>query len=88
MTKYLFNFVLIIITIYFLILVFTYFYQRNLLYYPSANNFSDHKINFNYEEIFIRTNDGYDLKGWFHEKDKIKKKNFSFLSWQCGRFKQ
>ena len=87
MTKYLFNFILIIITIYFLILAYTYFYQRNLLYHPSENNYSDHKINFNYEEIFIRTNDGYDLKGWFHEKDKIKKKNFSFLSWQCGRFK-
>ena len=65
MTKYLFNFILIIITIYFLILVYTYFYQRNLLYHPSENNYSDHKINFNYEEIFIRTNDGYDLKGWF-----------------------
>ena len=84
MTKYLFNFVLIIITIYFLILVFTYFYQRNLLYYPSANNYSDHKINFNYEEIFIRTNDGYDLKGWFHEKDKIKKKTLVFFHGNAG----
>jgi hypothetical protein len=67
-----------------LILAYTYFYQRNLLYHPSENNYSDHKINFNYEEIFIRTNDGYDLKGWFHEKDKIKKKTLVFFHGNAG----
>ena len=79
-----FNFILVIILIYSLFLIYNYIFQRNLLYYPKENNYLENQIDFEYKEIFIRTNDGYDLKGWFHEKDKIKKKTLVFFHGNAG----
>ena len=52
----------IIILCYILIVIFVFFYQRNLLYHPSENNYTSEKINFSYEEVFIPTSDGKKLK--------------------------
>ena len=54
---------------YLIIILFVYFYQRNLLYNPSENNYLNDKINFNYEEIFIETDKNIKLKSWFINKD-------------------
>ena len=54
---------------YFIIILFVYFYQRNLLYHPSENNYLNDKITFNYEEIFIETDKNINLKSWFIKKD-------------------
>ena len=42
--KNLLQLVLIIFSLYFFVLVFLYFYQRNLLYHPNENNYSGDKI--------------------------------------------
>ena len=51
--KYLYLTITSITLAYLVINLFIYFYQRNLLYNPSENNYLNDKINFNYKEIFI-----------------------------------
>ena len=63
------QFILTAFVIYFLVLVFLYFYQRNLLYNPSENNYLNDKINFKYQEIFIDTDEDIKIKSWFIKKD-------------------
>ncbi len=65
----LFSFLQIIILVYFLILIFLYFYQRNLLYHPDENNYTNDKISVSIEKVKINTSDNIDLLGWYHEKD-------------------
>ena len=55
--KYLYFTVSSIIIAYIVVIIFVYFYQRNLLYHPSENNYQNDTIQFNYEEIFIKVND-------------------------------
>ena len=73
--KNLLQIVLIIFLLYFFVLVFLYFYQRNLIYHPTENNYLNDKIDFDYKEIFIETDENIELKSWFIEKDlkKFKK---------------
>ena len=73
-----------IILCYLLIVVFVFFYQRNLLYHPFENNYSTHQTNFSYEEVFIPTFDGNTLKGWFHKKDLNSKKTLVFFHGNAG----
>ena len=73
-----------IILCYLLILVFVFFYQRNLLYHPFENNYSSDQINFSYEEIFIPASNGNNLKGWFHKKDLNNKKTLVFFHGNAG----
>ena len=40
---------------YFFILIFTYFFQRNLLYHPKVNNYLDDKILVNIKKVKITT---------------------------------
>ena len=54
---------------YLVLLIFIYFYQRNLLYLPSENNYQNDKIQFSYEEIFIKVDDKITLKSWLINKD-------------------
>ena len=61
---------------YIFILFFTYFYQRNLLYHPSENNYQGDSINFNYQEVFIDVEENIKLKSWFIKKDL---KNFKTI---------
>ena len=79
-----FTTITVIILCYLLILVFVFFYQRNLLYHPFENNYSTHQINFSYEEVFIPTFDGNTLKGWFHKKDLNSKKTLVFFHGNAG----
>ena len=76
--KYLYLAMSSIILAYLVIILFVYFYQRNLLYHPSENNYLNDKISFNYKEIFIKTDKNIKLKSWFIEKD-LKKFNTILL---------
>jgi len=67
--KYFYLAVSSVVLAYFIIILFVYFYQRNLLYHPSENNYLNDKITFNYEEIFIETDKNINLKSWFIKKD-------------------
>ena len=67
--KYFYLAVSSVVLAYFIIILFVYFYQRNLLYHPSENNYLNDKITFNYEEIFIETDKKIKLKSWFIKKD-------------------
>ena len=63
-----------IILAYIGITIFIYFYQRNLLYHPSENNYTGDEIQFEYKEVFIEVDTDIKLKSWFLEKDLKKDK--------------
>ena len=67
--KYLYLTLSSVIIAYLVLLIFIYFYQRNLLYHPSENNYQNDKIQFSYEEIFIKVDDKITLKSWLINKD-------------------
>ena len=68
-----------IILAYIGITIFIYFYQRNLLYHPSENNYLNDKVSFEYEELFINTEEDISLKSWFIKKDLSKFKTILFF---------
>ena len=51
--KYLYLTLSSILLAYIIIVLFTYLYQRKLLYHPSENNYSGDEIKFEYKEVFI-----------------------------------
>ena len=72
----------IITYIFFVFLLFIF--QRKLLYYPTENKFSEetslkHKV----DKIYISTQDGLNLIGWFHQKS-IAKKTLLFFHGNAG----
>jgi len=75
---------LIFVLAYFFILVFTYIFQRNLLYHPTENNYSGDKISVNIEKIKIKTPDGIELIAWYHKKNPNKYKTILFLHGNAG----
>ena len=76
--------ILIIFFIYFLVLVFLYFYQRNLLYHPNENNYSEDKISVDIENVRIKTSDNIELLGWYHEKNLKDFKTLIFFHGNAG----
>ena len=82
--KYLYITASSVILAYIIIIFFVYFYQRNLLYHPSENNYLNDKIIFDYEEIFIETDDNIKLKSWFIKKDLSKFKTILFFHGNAG----
>mgnify|MGYP005995744407 CR=1 FL=1 len=74
--KYLYLTLSSLIIAYIVLIIFIYFYQRNLLYLPSENNYQNDKIQFNYDEIFIKADEEIQLKSWIIKKDF---KNFKTL---------
>jgi fermentation-respiration switch protein FrsA (DUF1100 family) len=74
----------IIILCYLLVVFFVFFNQRNLLYHPFENNYNKDEANFSYEEIFIPTSNGNNLKAWFHKKDLKQKKTLVFFHGNAG----
>ena len=82
--KYLYLAVSSVVLAYFIIILFVYFYQRNLLYHPSENNYLNDKITFNYEEIFIETDKNINLKSWFIKKDLNKFKTILIFHGNAG----
>jgi fermentation-respiration switch protein FrsA (DUF1100 family) len=82
--KYLYLTLTSIALAYLVINLFIYFYQRNLLYNPSENNYLNDTINFNYKEIFIETDKNIKLKSWFINKDLKKFKTVVFFHGNAG----
>ena len=82
--KYLYLALSSVVLAYFIIILFVYFYQRNLLYHPSENNYLNDKITFNYEEIFIESDKNINLKSWFIKKDLNKFKTILIFHGNAG----
>jgi len=82
--KYLYLLISSIILTYFIVILFVYFYQRNLLYHPDENNYLNDKIGFTYKEIFIETDKDIKLKSWFIEKDLEKFKTVLLFHGNAG----
>ena len=82
--KYLYLTLSTIIVGYIIVVIFVYFYQRNLLYHPSENNYQNDKIQFNYEEIFIKVNNEIRLKSWIIKKDLKSLKTLVFFHGNAG----
>ena len=81
---YFLQFILIIFVIYFLVLVFLYFYQRNLLYHPNENNYSGDKISVDIEKVKIQTSDNIELLGWYHKKNLKDYKTLVYFHGNAG----
>ena len=82
--KNLLSFFQIIILVYLLILIFLYFFQRNLMYHPNENNYTDDKMSVNIEKVKIITEDNIELLGWYHKKDSKKYKTILFFHGNAG----
>ena len=83
-----FNILLIILLIYILATLAVYFFQRNLLYHPSApSHFSQNSTGSDlihkFEKIIIKINNDVSINGWLHLKNK-KKKTILFLHGNAG----
>ena len=74
----------ILFLVYFLVLVYLYFFQRNLMYHPNENNYSNDKLKVNVEKIKVKTKDGIDLLGWYHEKNLKEFKTLLFFHGNAG----
>ena len=82
--KIVLQFITSIILVYLFVLVFLFFYQRNLLYHPNENNYSGNQLNFEIERVSIKTSDNIELLGWFHKKDLEKFKTIIFFHGNAG----
>ena len=82
--KYLFIALSSTLLAYVVVLLFTYFYQRNLLYHPSENNYQGDNIDFYYEEVFIEVDENIKLKSWIIEKDLKNYKTILFFHGNAG----
>ena len=76
--------ILIIFLVYFFILIFLYFYQRNLLYHPNENNYSGDQISVDIKKVKILTSDKIELLGWYHEKNIKNLKTLLFFHGNAG----
>ena len=82
------NIVLVILLLYLIITISVYFFQRKLLYHPSAPpNFNQQTtglgLNHKFEKIKIEVEKNINLNGWLHIKD-VKKKTILFLHGNAG----
>ena len=80
-------FILIFLTfiiIYLVIVVGTYFFQRNLLYHPKENNYSGDKLTVPIEKVIIKTKDNIELIGWYHKKNNNNYKTILYLHGNAG----
>ena len=77
-------FLIAIPTVYILLLLFLYFYQRNLLYHPNENNYFGDNLKIEVDRIKIKTSDNLDLNAWYYEKDKNKFKTLLFFHGNAG----
>ena len=82
------NYFTLILTIfiiaYFLILITTYIFQRNLLYHPQENNYFGDELNISIEKVKIKTQDNIDLLSWYHNKNLDDYKTILFLHGNAG----
>jgi len=80
----LFKSLFVIISAYIIVMIFLYFYQRNLLYHPTENNYSGDKLTVEIKKVKIITEDNLELLGWYHEKDNKKFKTILYLHGNAG----
>ena len=81
---FLFKLFLVLVFVYISILLVLFFFQRNLLYNPSENNYSDDKLTVPIEKVKIKTQDNIDLLGWYHKKNSSNNKTILFLHGNAG----
>ncbi len=74
----------VFIAIYLFILVFTYIFQRNLLYHPGENNYFGDQLEVSIKKVKIETQDNIELLGWYHKKNNINYKTILFLHGNAG----
>ncbi len=74
----------LIILGYVLVLIFLYFNQRNLMYHPNENNYSDDQLLVKIEEVKILTEDNIELLGWYHKKNLENNKTILYFHGNAG----
>ena len=82
--KQILHIILIISFLYLFVLVFLYFYQRNLLYHPNENNYSGDTISVDIKKVKIKTSDNIELLGWYHEKNLNDYKTIVYFHGNAG----
>ncbi len=82
--KFFLQFITISFLIYFFVLIFLYFYQRNLLYLPNENNYFNDDISVDINKVKIETSDNLELLGWYHEKDLKNYKTIVYFHGNAG----
>jgi len=82
--KYLYLILSSITVAYAIVIIFIYFYQRNLLYHPSENNYQNDEIKFEYEEVNIEVEGEIELKSWLIKKDFTKLKTLLIFHGNAG----
>ena len=74
----------VFIATYLFILIFTYIFQRNLLYHPGENNYFGDQLHVSIKKVKIKTQDSIELIAWYHKKDITKYKTILFLHGNAG----
>ena len=87
-TMFVLNIILVILLLYLIVTISLYFFQRKLLYHPSAStNFNQETtglgLNHKFEKSKIEVEKNINLNGWLHIKD-VKKKTILFLHGNAG----
>ena len=78
---------LTLIFFYIIVLIVVFLFQRNLLYYPSVNNYSKGTVleeSIKIERVKIKTDDNIQLLAWFHNRNIEKFKTILFLHGNAG----
>ena len=75
---------IIIFSLYVFILITLYFFQRNLLYHPSENNYYGDNLKVSVNTVKIKTKDNLELIGWYHKKNNENFKTILFLHGNAG----
>ena len=81
------NILILVLAGYLLVTFVLYFFQRNLLYYPSVNNYFGEKLNIQVEKVKIKTEDDIELLSWYHSKNSEDYKTILFLHGNAGTLK-
>ena len=76
--------ILLLLFVYSVLIVFLYFYQRNLLYHPNENNYSDDNLTVKVEKVKILTSDKLKLNGWFYKKNLRDLKTIIYFHGNAG----
>jgi fermentation-respiration switch protein FrsA (DUF1100 family) len=82
--NYFITILLTLALIYIFIVISTYIFQRNLLYYPKENNYYGDEILVPVERIKITTSDNIELLAWYHKKNINDFKTILFLHGNAG----
>ncbi len=82
--NYLINILSILLLSYFLLLILTYLFQRNLLYHPKINNYQGDTLLPQIEKVKIKTKDNIELLSWYYNKNSIDNKTILFFHGNAG----